>query len=610
MEVVISGQAGIYASVKPPVLYSLDNREAISLKTHNLGLAFQGCNDAKRVQVDTIDQAREVCEASWANDRSLRCILMFLDSSEVADDRLEFAECVEELISDFSTGAFLLNQLSCSPLPPSADLGMLDRLQESCPQTLAVLHQIVRDQPIIEGVSEALQSKLKEVFEDGRQRSSFFELLVDVGASRGLVDAIRDNSNIDMLVMRWIGQFRHIEGARRLIESWTAGMRSKKRINVPSAPDTEEFEDFESSRQAAAGSGRRAFEQAMKQQAAIVSKLKSRDLDGARRFVDDLIATQKVSSSPEHIGKSLSNLSHEAKELGVPELHIEWAEEAVKANPSDPITFSHLSDALISAFRFNEAFAAIESMESLGASLAAASARARILRMTGRFEEARVVYLAAAQSNPFDPTVTYVLQGAAEVLRDMSRYEESLSEYTKLTETYPLEGSIWAGRASVLMDLGRFDEAISTFRISETHGSARVPKNGRATAYKRRGELTKALKLYDEVVREFPNDPVALCGRAEVYRDQGNLDAALIDFRIAVERSPFTPTPIMGLVETLIDLRRFNEAIDLINKAVQQFPLHAGLASLRAGLLSRQSKFEDALAAYDDLIGQFAPIEV
>src|SRR5260370_41579500 len=118
-----------------------------------------------------------------------------------------------------------------------------------------------------------------------------------------------------MLVKRLIGQFRQIERVRRLIESCTAGMRSKKRINVPSAPDTEEFEDFESSRQAAAGSGRRAFEQAMKQQAAIVSKLKSRDLDGARRFADDLIATQKVSSSPEHIDNSLSNLSHEAKEL-------------------------------------------------------------------------------------------------------------------------------------------------------------------------------------------------------------------------------------------------------------------------------------------------------
>ncbi|GAA0000880.1 hypothetical protein BRDID11002_08800 [Bradyrhizobium diazoefficiens] len=162
--------------------------------------------------------------------------------------------------------------------------------------------------------------------------------------------------------------------------------------------------------------------------------------------------------------------------------------------------------------------------------------------------EARAAYRAAAQAHMDEPAVVHSLAGAAEILRDMNRYEEALAEYTELTETYPLEGTIWCGRASVLMDLGRFDEAISTFRISETHGSALIPKNGTATAYKRRGEFTKALKLFNEVAKEFPNDPVALCGRAEIYRDQGNFEAALDDYRRARDRSPFNPTPIIGVV--------------------------------------------------------------
>lgn len=132
-----------------------------------------------------------------------------------------------------------------------------------------------------------------------------------------------------------------------------------------------------------------------------------------------------------------SRLSHEAEDLGVPELQIEWAELAVKENPADPITFAHLAHALISASRFNEAFDPINSMGSLGHALAAENARARILRMTGRLTEAREAYLAAAEAHANEPDVVHALAGAAEVLRDMNRFEEAFEEYTKLTKSSP-----------------------------------------------------------------------------------------------------------------------------------------------------------------------------
>ncbi|WP_374725679.1 tetratricopeptide repeat protein [Tardiphaga robiniae] len=87
-----------------------------------------------------------------------------------------------------------------------------------------------------------------------------------------------------------------------------------------------------------------------------------------------------------------------------------------------------------------------------------ANARARVFRFTGKFAEAREAFLQAAQDHPYDETIVYSLQGAAEALRDMHRYEDALAEYQQLTESYPLEGHLWAGRASVLMDLGRFED--------------------------------------------------------------------------------------------------------------------------------------------------------
>jgi tetratricopeptide (TPR) repeat protein len=606
MEVLISGQAATFASLKPPVLYRLDSDEAVPTKAPNLGGAFLGCNDVKRISVASIDQARKACEESWAKDRSLRCILSFLDSTEDRIDRLEFGECVEELILDFSTGSFVLDQLFSAPFPHGTDLSLLGELKATCIETWKIIDHVVTCQSVVKEVSESLQRNLKAYFVDVRERSSFFELLVEAGAPRAVVEAVRSKSNIDMVVMQLIARLRHIEGARPFIEAWTTGVRSsKKSFQSDRANDSQYDEEPDDAQPLTGVSSRKAFEQAMKQQTAIVAKLRARDLDGARRFVEDLVATQKLSSSPQHVGMSLSRLSHEAKELGVPELQIEWAQRAVEANPADPLTFAHLADALISSFRFNEAMAPIDTMESLGLVLAAANSRARILRITGQLAEARETYLAAAEKHADEPAVVHAWAGAAEVLRDMNYYEEALEEYTKLTHSFPLEGAIWCGRASVLMDLGRFDEAIATFRISETHGATLVPKVGMASAFKRRGEFAKALRLYNEVVSEFPNDPIALCGRADIHRDQGDLNSALIDYRTARERSPFNPIPVMGMVEVLKDLRQFDEANNVVDSAVHDFPLHAGLASLRAGLLMRQARYEEALQAYDSLVQHF-----
>ena len=117
--------------------------------------------------------------------------------------------------------------------------------------------------------------------------------------------------------------------------------------------------------------------------------------------------------------------------MGVPELHIEWAKQATEVNPEDSKTFGHLADALIRASRFNEASAALDTAASLGAELFAENGRARILRETGRLVEARQKFLNAASNYSTDPQSIHSLAGAAEVLRDMGNYEESLAEYTR-----------------------------------------------------------------------------------------------------------------------------------------------------------------------------------
>jgi tetratricopeptide (TPR) repeat protein len=184
-----------------------------------------------------------------------------------------------------------------------------------------------------------------------------------------------------------------------------------------------------------------------------------------------LIGAQKLNSLPEHMGMSLSRLSHKAKELGVPELQLEWAERATELNPADPLTFAHLADALITVGRFSDAGRVYDKIESLGDRVIAESGRARILRATGKLPEARTRYLSVANDFPHDPNIWHALVGAAKVLRDLGRLDEALTEYKTLTDRFPFEAAVWAGLASVQMDLGRFDEAIKLFGIASSHSN-------------------------------------------------------------------------------------------------------------------------------------------
>src|SRR5262249_1033776 len=96
---------------------------------------------------------------------------------------------------------------------------------------------------------------------------------------------------------------------------------------------------------------RRAYENAIQQQVAVIDRLKIRDISTARKLVEDLVDSQTRNSSSEHIGMSLSRLSQQAELVGAPEPAVEWADWATRVNWSELKTFCHLADDLIIAKR-------------------------------------------------------------------------------------------------------------------------------------------------------------------------------------------------------------------------------------------------------------------
>jgi tetratricopeptide (TPR) repeat protein len=599
MNVLISGQTAAMAIMgKKPELHWLGSSAAVAVPEISIRRIFSDCTDIEQYSVTSIDAARTLLRESWSQDRALRLFLMTIDPLESDEDLREYSSCLETLLLEAKVFEFVERSLFIAPFPTKIEIGRTKAFLSN--SSLDLFNDLISHQTAIKRVADALHAIPTEVFGDALARFKFIEAAQTLGANRDLAKALKKNENIDFLIMKLIGALRHLDGSRKALEVWTSSMRVKRAaLQVKDIRVEIEDPDYDDSLVYAGKGGREVYENVRAQQAAIVELLKERNLDEARRYADELIKSQKGHSSNEQIAKSLSYLAQQAKLQGVPELQREWAEQATEVNPHDPKTSGHLADALIGSNRFQEAYEALDRVEAAGDRLYAENGRARILRLTGRLEEARAKYLAAAAEFEHDPSISHSLGGAADILRDMGRYEDARKEYENLAEMAPQEASYWSGLASVLMDLGKFADAIKVFGKAAANRSDPIPRNGRATAYKHAGNFDRALQIYDEVIADYPNDPASRSGRAEVLRAKGNLEEALEAYDVAIERSPFTAIPISGKVEVLKELGRYQEAAIVLQGAVERFPYDGNLASGYAGILKRQGRYPEALALYE-----------
>jgi tetratricopeptide (TPR) repeat protein len=601
MDVVISGQAAAYAVLsKVAVVYRLDGRVQ-ELPTGDWRSAFRGCTDVRALKVRSRDEAHDTCRQLRNSDRALRFILHLLDES--GEDRVALAEATERLLDSRSAVEFVSAALYVDALPDTQSSIAVLREFDYLERLSVLLKEVLDDQPLIRNVRELFEQADVTEFESPIAYASFRQRIFQSSAQRDLVHLIRDQKSVEFFLLQLNSNLRNIPGSRRAIESWTESLR-KKKIRLPdhAVQHEELFDQVERSNPSTRGRG--IFEQIRSQQAAIEQRLKLRNIAGAQKFASDLVRGQQSNSTPEQIAKSLSLLSHLAKINGVPELQLEWATEAVEYNPRDLITFSHLFDALVGQNRLHEASEVIDKAEQLHRGLFIITARARLLRARGEFEEARAMYLRGATEFPHDPERPRALAGSAETLRDMGRYDQALDEYNKLVKDYPTEEALWCGLASVYLDMGQFDKAIQNFGKALRNKDV-VARNGRATAYKHAGQFEQALRIYDQVIREYPNDEFALCGRAEVYRAKGDLLRALSSYDLAIERSPFTSGAVRGKFDVLRESGDFDEAAKFLESARERFPDDPILASSHAELLEGKSEWLPALSAYENVIKNF-----
>jgi len=202
--------------------------------------------------------------------------------------------------------------------------------------------------------------------------------------------------------------------------------------------------------------------------------------------------------------------------------------------------------------------------------------------------------------------------------------------------------------AQTLQELGQYDLSIDEFaQIAPDHPQYHNAELGRADALDAAGQDQAALQVLENLMRRFPDSPLAFVGYADLSRRSENYDKAITayskaidlftaqnrsrwglhyaraisyertdqwpaaerDFRRALELNPNQPQVLNYLGYSLIEQRtNLDEALDMIDRAIQQSPDSGYIVDSMGWGLYRLGRFQEALP-YMERASELMPVD-
>lgn len=646
MDAIISGQASVLALIEGNdchVIHSVDSGREHKIDIGLLKYMFSGVSDVLHFKRVHRDEAMQTFTSELRAENALRLMLILLDNDEDVETRRDAAGELEELIGSQTTKTYVENVFYAKPIPDITNLESTLALLEGTAELRQLFLALSYQQASISRSYGAWNSLPDSLFEDEGSKSLFFGQAVRRGVPRLLAQALQNGGTaINSAIVQSLIALKDLPNYRSVVSAWVNDFKEKSRdfrddLKIVAAMELEESRKLERIERDRSLEGFAAYKNVMDQQKAIAKQLRTGNLRLARTYADQLISNQLQSGNPELAAKTLCNLAQEANACGLYSLQLEWAHYATDIWGTDPITHAHLADAYVHLHRFDEAYNALDQVESIGDRGFAATTRANILRLQGKLDEALVAYEKAKSEFGNTPKNVFAWTGAAEVLRNMWRLTESVAAYDEALQVYPDHLPAYTAKGTVLIELGRLEEALEIFdRVLSSGEDDGFALNGKANVLKHMGKFEEALELYEVGIKRNPVDAVSSGGKAnilrlmgrydeaikllldarrrfshepalyselaEVHRNQGNLSEALAEYDKAMELFPLEGRISSGRANILRELGNFKEALRAYDMAVIRFPYNIVCWSGRADLLKRLRHFDDALKAYNDII--------
>ena len=152
--------------------------------------------------------------------------------------------------------------------------------------------------------------------------------------------------------------------------------------------------------------------------------------------------------------------------------------------------------------------------------------------------------------------------------------------------------------------LGR--QALSSDAKHKTPESERELCIQTAKVVAERGHFTEAIALYEQAEKLDRDLPALDRELANLYAQSGQVDLSVKRYRLAIEKTPNDADLRNNLAWTLLESNRLDQAIQVINESLQQFPQNRRLQSTQAIASYHAGDRQAAIQQFTSLYGPSA----
>lgn len=612
MNILVSGAAARAVFIEGEKLFYVDADsldKVNSARISDLPNLLGDASDTVELQRATKEDGLSLLNDLWSKDRALRMLQIALDPIETIDTVSLAIESLDAFLDDDTVDEHISNIAYAWPIIPAPEITRLQVILNEKPNAERLLSSVATAQDAICRVRHAWENISVSLFEPPSDKPRVEFNAVRDGLFRELVFAIVDNGKTDRAVFRCYVALVRVVGYRDIVAAWikNIGIHPGQQIDDDIVLNMQSERDFaEAVREIEVRDAGDIYEQVKGRQRGIVDRLERGDLTNARKFTNELVEYQIAHGGSNFAAKSLCALSHKAKKLGYASLQLEWVTTATEVAPYDAWAHGQAGEAYFDFYRFEDARRSYQKALVFGDEQYGLVGRGRLLRATGRLDDALEVFKSARERLPTHPEAHRAWAGIAATLRDMGRLDEALEVYSTAVEKFPLEEVVWCGRAAVLKELGHLDDANKCFQeVAQLFPESAYAIAGIAESFKDVGDFEMALKTYDNAIGSFPGNAIIHCGRADVLRKMGRLNDALRAYEDTIQKFDHEPSAYGGRAETLRDLGQFRGALEAYDEAIDRFEHEAHLRNGRANMLKIAGELENSLQAYDENVRDF-----
>ncbi len=184
-----------------------------------------------------------------------------------------------------------------------------------------------------------------------------------------------------------------------------------------------------------------------------------------------------------------------------------------------------------------------------------------------------------------------------------------IAELSRAVRLDPRDAAAHRALGRALLQSGRLAEAAATLELATTLEDNAGASHDLAVALRRQNLDEKAIAAYRRTLDLDPEMAEAHAGLAELLDDTGEDDEAIICYRRAAASAPDTTFGCMNLAKAAVLEADFSEAERHYRKAIVRDPADDRLWKLLGDALTRQGRFDEAIAAFDQAL-QVNPLQV